>query len=462
MKLTSNNYLFSNFKLDYLNESTSKNNLSINNVFNITTKNNCIEPVYNFSNLLNYHFDTGFINWLKTNHTDIINNIIQFYTYDYFDEESNIIKSRYFIINNSYSLFEIDKNNNILIDLNLKFSTKPKFILIDERLYLYSFNDLFLMIHKNNYPIPLTDVINVKSIINFDNFTIFTTLENMFSIFYTDLTNLSNLEFNTINYNEIKLLTENGEIENLFIYKNNIYVVQKYAISKIIIQDKKYSIQNLCSVKSSIIIDSIELIDDYVIFLTNAGLYIFDGNDTKQIFKNITNNLIKDNVKSVSFNNKYYLLCNYYVNNIKNKLILEFDIENENCTFYKIENATDIYILQTIKTYQLIIVTESENFNELKYLDFNTLTTLKKYIKFNKLTFDETPVKVLNEIKIISAGKYNLTISSEIQSSIFEINGVSYIRNIGIKGQAFQIEIESNSTFKIESIYLKTTSYTED
>ena len=318
------------------------------------------------------------------------------------------------------------------------------------------------MINKDNYPIVLSDVLNITSINNIDKYTIFTCFENKFSVFYTEKTELLNLEQNLSNYNEIKLSPEDGEIERVFIYKNNIYAVQKYAISKIIIQNNGVSISNLCSIKSSIIFNSIELIDDYIVFLTTSGLFIFDGNDIKQIFKKETINLIKSNVKSVSYNNKYYLMCNYFINHIKESMILEFDIEDNTCTFYKIESLLDITLLKTFSTYKLIAITNNNNINRVKFLDLNKITTYKKYVRFNKLTFDDKPVKVLNELKIISIGKFLVTISSEIQSSTFEINGISYIKNIGIKGQTFEIEIQSDDSFKIESIYIKTTSYSED
>lgn len=462
MKLTSNNYLFSNFNGEFLSESISKNSLTINNIYNLTTQNNTIEPVCNFSDLFENCFSLEFINTIKVKYFDLFNSINCFYIYDYYDDSSNLIKTRYFVTNNNFNIFEIDYENFNIIDLNFKFNTKPSFLLLNEKLYIYSFNNLFLMINKDNYPIVLSDVLNITSINDIDKYTIFTCFENKFSVFYTEKTELLNLEQNLSNYNEIKLSPEDGEIERVFIYKNNIYAVQKYAISKIIIQNNGVSISNLCSIKSSIIFNSIELIDDYIVFLTTSGLFIFDGNDIKQIFKKETINLIKSNVKSVSYNNKYYLMCNYFINHIKESMILEFDIEDNICTFYKIESLLDITLLKTFSTYKLIAITNNNNINQVKFLDLNKITTYKKYVRFNKLTFDDKPVKVLNELKIISIGKFLVTISSEIQSSTFEINGISYIKNIGIKGQTFEIEIQSDDSFKIESIYIKTTSYSED
>ncbi len=463
MKLTFNNYLYSNFKTKFLKESVSKNSLTINNIYNLTTQNNIIEPICDFSNFLDECLDNETLNTLKLNYSSIFYNLFKVCVYEFHDSMLNLTTKRIFIIDTNYMLYEIDISSKTLTDYNFQFSSKPNILIKNNRLYIYSYNDLFLMVKEDSFPIVITDVINLVSIEDFNNLTIFNCIENKFSIYCTEKTELVNLESNINNYNEIKLSPENGEVFKIVIYKNNLFVIQKYAISKIIISDDDYQIQQLCNIKSSIDANTIELIDDYIVFLTSNGLYIFDGNDSKQIFKNETTKLIHLNNKSVTYNNKYYLLADYFINNISEKVLLEFDIENENCVFYKAGNFEDIYLIQTLSTYKLItLIHDEDDVFHTKFLNNKSITQNRKYIKFNKLTFDETPVKVLSEIKIISYGKFYITISSEIQSSTFEINGLSYIKNIGIKGQAFEIEIFSDSTFEIESIYLKTTSYAED
>ena len=86
-------------------------------------------------------------------------------------------------------------------------------------------------------------------------------------------------------YNSIQLNQDDGYILKIVNYKNNIYIVQQYGISKLVISNGEYQIISNCSIKSSIFDNTIELIDDYVVFLTSSGLYIFDGNDLKQILK---------------------------------------------------------------------------------------------------------------------------------------------------------------------------------
>lgn len=449
--------------MEYQPESVSKSTLTIKDIYNLKTDNNIIEPVCKFSNIFELFFEYPTINAIKNKFHSVMSNILKVYLYEYYDEDSNELIKRIFIIDKNYRLYEVDGENQTLIDYNFKFEKMPIDFNINNKLYLCSNNDLSLLISNNNSPIVLTDIVNFKSIINFDSYTIFNCAEKKFSIFYTESAELENLESTLTSYNEINLLQSNGELEKIILYKNNIFAIQKYAISKIIIDEDGYQIQNLCSIKSAIDANTIELIDDYVVFLTSNGLYIFDGNDIKQIFKNYTINLIHSNNKSVAFNNKYYLKTHYYIDDIKESVILEFDIENNQCNFYKIGELIDIYCFQNISQYRLIAIYESSNdTTSAMYFNDNFLNTMPKRIEFNRLTFDDTPIKVLNELKILSYGTFYVTISSEIQSSIFKIEGVSYIKNIGIKGQAFSIKIESNSNFKIQSIYIKTTPYDED
>lgn len=463
MKQSSNNYLFNKFNVDYQPESVSKSTLTIKDIYNLKTDNNVIEPICKFSNIFELFFTNPTIIAIKNKFRSVMSNILKVYLYEYFDETSSELIKRIFIIDKQFKFYEIDGENQTLIDYDLQFDKMPLDFNINNKLYFCSSNNLNFVISEDNNPIVLTDIVNLKSIINFNNYTLFNCSENKFSFYYTESTELANLESNLNNYNQISLPQENGELEKILIYKNNIYAIQKYAILKIIIDENGYKIQNSCSIKSAIDADTIELIDDYIIFLSSNGLYLFDGNDIKQIFKNYTINLIHSNNKSVAFNNKYYLKTNYYIDDIKESVILEFDIENNYCTFHKIGELIDIYCFQNISIYKFIAICEADNDNtSALYLNDTIISQVQKHIEFNKLTFDDTPIKVLNELKILSYGTFYVTISSEIQSSIFKIEGVSYIKNIGIKGQAFSIKIESNSNFIIQSIYIKTTPYDED
>ena len=86
---------------------------------------------------------------------------------------------------------------------------------------------------------------------------------------------------------------------------------------------------------------------------------------------------------------------------------------------------------------------------------------MHKYIS-SKLSFDDKVIKVLNDIKLQSKGDFSISIKSDIQTAIFNSSEIHQIKNIGIKGQIFQIEIYGNDNFEIESINLKTSTIQED
>lgn len=366
------------------------------------------------------------------------------------------------MIDSNYTLYELNCADLIFNDLNLQFSSIPTAINSNNKLYLYNHDDLFIMITNDNFPIIIVTPPNLISIENFHDYTIFATHENKFSIFITELTDIINIESDLSNYIEFKLSPELGKILKIIIYKDNVYIAQQYGISKFTFDEDSATIKNFCSIQSSIFAETISLIDDYIVFLSSSGLYLFDGNDIKQIFTTITKNINGEDFKSVVFNNKYYLKSKYYINDISESVILQFDIENNYCTIYKIGEIVDIYVIKNLQNYMLVATIKDENnVYEILTYDKTTVTKFDKYLKFNKIAFDETPEKVLSEVKIQSIGKYQLIINSDTESSQFDINGSAHIKNIGLKGQIFEIEIKSKHAFVIESILLKTVPSSE-
>jgi len=80
------------------------------------------------------------------------------------------------------------------------------------------------------------------------------------------------------------------------------------------------------------------------------------------------------------------------------------------------------------------------------------LNNKHKYIKFNKITFDDNLLKSIMNLKIISEGNYFIKISSEISQKLITVNGNLNIANLGISGYAFDIEIYSENYFKLKSM----------
>lgn len=455
MKQNSKNFLFSNFNEPIASYAINKNNLNINDIYNLTTENNVIEPVANFSDFFKVYFDKTTYNTLVLNNPNTIQSIKHVVTYTYYNTDNNETSSRIFVLDTNLKLYELNKIDLIFNDLNLTFSSFPTILNLNNKLYIFSNNDLSIMIENDNFPLTISSYPNIISIVNFQNYTIFAINEDKFSIHITDKTDLINLDSNVDGYQKIELSHHLGKIQKIMIYKNGIFVIQQYGISKISISTNEITINTTCSIQSSIYPNTITLLDDYVIFLTTSGLYLFDGNDTKQIFKQITKKITGNIFKSVAYNNQYFLMTRFYINNISTSVLLQIDIENNYCTIHNIGDIYDLYVIQNLLDYKLNVVTQFEDKFSILTLDSGLITQYPKLVKFNKITFDETAEKVLSDVKIQAIGKYNIIISSENESSKFNIDGSTHIKNIGLKGQIFEIEIESDKSFMIESILFK-------
>lgn len=463
MKSSINNYFFSNFENKISPRSTTKNSLSIRNIYNLTTENNVIEPLYNFSNLLKYLVGAESYSVLFTSYYEIINNCQDIIIYEFFNDESGFVATRIFLIDKNYKLYEIDVNQLKIIDFELSFLQKPKILKIENKLYLYNYNDLFLMISDNSYPLIVSNPPNISSYVNYHGLSLFSVIEQKFSIFVATVSNFIDIESNLSPYSCINLCPELGEVKKIIIYKDNLYVIQQFGISKITVSNNNFKLQSYCSIQSEIYEKTIALIDDFVIFYTTSGLYIFDGNDIKQIFKNVVKNFASAEFIGITFNNKYYIKTRYYINDIAEHVIIEFDVENDCCNIFKIGETTSLDIIQTLNHYYLVTTVKDNNSNyKILYLDKSLINQNEKYIQFNKLSFDDNIFKVVNEIKIQAIGSYKVIISSDIQSSYFELEGDAYVRNIGLKGQIFEMEIKSDRGFLIESILLRTSQIQED
>ena len=455
MKQNSKYFLFSNFNEPITNYAINKNNLNINDIYNLTTENNVIEPVSNFSNFFKVYFDKTSYNTLTLNNANIIKSIQHVFVYTYYNTDIDETISRIFILDTNLKLYELNKIDLVFNDLNLTFSSFPTILNLNNKLYIFSNNDLSIMIENDNYPLTISSYPNIVSIINFQNYTIFAINEDKFSVYITDKTDLINLDSNVAIYQKIELSHNLGKIQKILIYKNSVYIVQQYGIAKVSISSNEIAINTTCSIQSSIHSNTITLLDDYVVFLTTSGLYLFDGNDIKQIFRQVTKKITGNNFKSVAYNNQYFLMTRFYINNISTSVLLQIDIENNYCTVHNVGEIYNLYVLQNLLDYNLNIITRAEDDFSVLTLDDKLITQYPKLVKFNKITFDETAEKVLSDIKIQAIGKYNIIISSENESSKFSADGSTHIKNIGLKGQIFEIEIESDKSFMIESILFK-------
>ena len=456
MKEIVKNYNFCNLNLDIQDNCVNKNNLSIKEFVNISLEGNTIKPTNRFDDLFKDILGDNIYQIFINKYGDLIGNFIYLTSFDYYDLEISDYKSVYFLIDNELNLYKFQFNSNdiLLENTSITFNKMPIIFTNNGKIYFYSKNDIFLYFEKNDLIILITDSANLVSFCNYQDKLFFTPDNDINSVYYNDRIDIENIGNDLSFYNKFKVNSTYGKILKIINFKNNLYIIQQYAVSRVWIVSGNYYIYCNCSINAKIIASTIGEFNDYLVFYTTAGLYLFDGNEIKKIFSNITKKINPnyDNINAVVFNNKYYLLSPMLVSNCYKNALIEFDIFNLKSSINIIGNVKNIYTIQTIIDYNLVAVCENENIFSLLKLSHTFLNENSKYVKFNKITFDDNISKNITRIKTISTGDFYLKISSETTQKIIKVTGDLNISAIGISGFSFDIEIYSDSFFEIKSI----------
>ena len=462
MKETIKCYNFNKLNLKVENLLVEKNNLSIETFYNLKTENSKIEVNGGFEIYFKNLFSESLFESFKNSYENILKTTIFITDFEYYsalEQETNYI---YFLITNEYKLFKLIISNETfnLTNLNIQFNSLPNVFKDDDKIYFYEGNK-FIYFNDDLF-ITVSDFCGLETYLNYQNKTFFVTNNDKFTIYFTDKTGIENLSDNLSLYDSVKVNSSDGEIIKLVTFKNNLYVIQQYAITRLILSgDSPYFYSN-CFVRSKIYQNSIGELNDYLIYYSSSGMYLFDGNEIKQIFNQFQEKLIYDEkFKSFVYNNKYYIFCKTNIGESKENVLFEFNIHNDFASTYYISNIQNVFVVQSRLKYDLILLTFNGQNYELVSMSGRFSNDSKKYIKFNKICFDDNISKSIVGIKTISKGEFIIKISNENVERIFEVNGNLNISAFGISGYAFDIEIYSDVDFEINSILFQVQSITE-
>lgn len=393
----------------------------------------------------------------------MIENFIYVKTYEYFDEDKLEYQNRLFLLNNEFYLYEFNYSNYVFDKLNFKFDNMPEIFIVNNRLYFHSVNDLSLVIENSNSPIVISSFPNITSYCLDRTESYYSILKNKYAFYRDPQNDVYNLDFSPDDSMAINLNPEDGAVNKIIKFKKSFIIIQDYNISKLDRTSSGYTIASYCNLSSRIYADSVALIDDYVVFVSSSGIYLYDGNDAKQIFLVESKKIKGSKFKAIAFNNKYFLKTDYSLNKEIKPVILELNISEETSNIYNIGDLQDIFMLKSTNTYYLnaTIKNNNENFQILT-LDTTSSSAYKKYIRFNRVTLGNDYTKTLSGITIKSSGNYNLKIKSELGFVSYSVSSNFCLEGIGLLGNTFEIEIESDEYFCIYTILLKTIDAYED
>lgn len=426
--------------------------LLISDLNNISTSLGNIQPTIGYSNLFKFIIPANEYENFITENASELSKFINIQFYEYLDIAGETQK-RIFGVSETFTLFELNLTTYKFVSTEIKFNTNPKFFLNNEKFYCYDNDSLFVLIEKNEPLIILPNMPMIGCVEFFKNNLYFTVNNSNSNLFYIE-SELENIDTNFDLINSIPLNSAHGKILKIITHMNNLYVVQQYAISKLQYNSNETYLNSLFKINSQIIANSIEIIDDNIIFVTSGGIFIFDGNNIKELFSEVFEKLKIEKLSSLVFNNHYYICCEYFSELEYKTMLIELDIQNNNTTIHYIKNLKSIYLIKTINYYLLVLLTnDTDNKNEILALNKNIMTSEYKFIKFAKLYFDECKYKTLTSIYINGTGSYKLKIFTNIAE--YEYNSISGIINmngLGVVGNYFQFQFEGEDYFKIESL----------
>lgn len=211
------------------------------------------------------------------------------------------------------------------------------------------------------------------------------------TIFYSEEFNPLNFDINNDESGRIVLDDSLGGCNKVIIFKNKLFIIRQFGISKIVKgKDKKeFDTENMCVVNDAIASDSVLICGDKMLFATGGGIYEFDGTKATKIITGLEPKIkFKKQYHAIAgyCQGKYYLCCkldfgdddvvlvenSYYGSNCV--IILDVDTHKyslvrgiEIIKFTNVKDMSNNDILAVIhagdSTYKLSMITCSGNVN---------------------------------------------------------------------------------------------------
>ncbi|MBR2391678.1 MAG: hypothetical protein IKB06_04225 [Clostridia bacterium] len=446
--MTSNetSILINDFKSKNTNEVFSNKFVSNSN-YNLTLKNNIIEPLCDIEDFFAQYFNN--LNRLEIyeRNKSFLESVIFVSIYDYFNHETNKIESRLFVVDSTFNLFEFFEEENLFHNHKIQFESIPKIFQYKECLYFTVQNDKTVVIEGNAEPMQTTPAITISLFVEFNDYLFFCSSNNFSQVFYTESTDLYNISQDLSIYDSFDINPVYGKILNLCHMHNRLYIFQEFAITEIDKNSSAFYEQKKILLTFKIFPNTIKSFSDEILFLSQNGLFSFNGNNIDKILELKTE---QNMPLTESFNHNYYF--QYFEDN--KYFLCEYDVYSKILNKFYLGKFFNFYKTQSSNHFHLIIQKQEEGM--VKLLTFsNSLNSFPKYIRFSKVTFGINRLKLLKSVKFFSSGDFELKIISDKGTFSYNVNSFDEsISNIGLLGNYFEFEISSIKNFTIESILI--------
>lgn len=294
------------------------------------------------------------------------------------------------------------------------------------------------------------------------------------SVYYTSNTNP--LELDT-SISEMDLTGEGGRLCALINFDDYLFIFRDYGITKFSKygSSDNFSVSEIYRSATKIFAETVVVCGDMIVFLTQDGIYKFNGSSTIKFDLNIEKLFLNSDNKYATacyFKGKYYLACklNFDDNEsvgseacedgFKNNALIILDVKSGK---FNITRGVDIASLLSLNAGSLNIILTAfygEHANRIGILN-NSGKVFEDDLpaKWESAWLDFGEIekfKIIRKISIKSEQNCTITFKSDLEEKSISIIGQNNIVkvNTNIKGTNFKISISSVGPAKISSLVL--------
>lgn len=433
------NLFISNFK--FSPENSKNDSLSIKDFYNTTLKNGYIKTEVAPQHFLYDLFDNETTEKILSNNQELLNTTKIVIPYEFFNDETNKYFLYLFIITSDNQLYKLNNETNNF-ELKYSFLNYPQILNSDNELYFFSENNC-VFISKNS-SLEILSLNEIKTYAKTANSLFFTFKNLPQNLYKTEQIKLKEISNNVEQYSCFSINEDEGEIYKIVNVKEKIFVFTKYSIYKFDEDDNKLIKQN--SLETEVYKNTIQVIDDMVLFYTSSGLIAFDGNDTNRLTSSTLQ--LNKNAKSVIFNQNFYI---FSLNS--QDFMYKYILNEDYFTPLKLKNINEIYLIKTRSNYN-IYVNKKENGIYKNITLYGGTSNQEQMVEFNTTTFGSCCQKIIRNIYLKLNGSINLKIESDLSSIELNITNSQVLKNISLQGTYFTFKISTSSDFILESIMI--------
>ncbi len=245
------------------------------------------------------------------------------------------------------------------------------------------------------------------------------------SVWFSDDLDPTNWDSSLSGGGFIQLIDERGSLNRVISYLGYVYVFRDYGITRIsaLGLQSDFSVSNLFVSGGKIYPDTVALCGDTVIFLSEDGLYAFDGVSTTKILKNISPLFeIKDSAHASYGQGKYYLsfgLRGDEQESETNNAMLVLDLSSGAYSLTRGVSLIGFYPLGG----EMTAVTEDGKIGVVDKCGNAFSSSLKKKWSIPKTTIGDERIKIVREIYITTKKKISIILRSDESEKVIEIEG---------------------------------------